>query len=170
MQAESKICFVTVGTTSFDRLIVAVNSPDVRKVLKERHGITHLVIQYGRGKVIPDLESEYLTVSAFDFKPTLAQEMKTASLIISHAGAGSIMESLRLQKPLVVVVNDELMDNHQIELARAMERGDYLAYAAKAEQLVDVLTSKSLTGFKVYPERDTSAFANLVYEELGLLG
>lgn len=38
-----------------------------------------------------------------------------------RAGAGSVMEALALEKPLVVVVNAALMDDHQQELARAME-------------------------------------------------
>ncbi len=36
-------------------------------------------------------------------------------------GAGSVMEALDLGKALLVVVNTGLMDDHQQELARAME-------------------------------------------------
>ena len=72
--------------------------------------------------------------------------MLAAKLIISHAGAGSVMEALRnvcysrnqpclpfftalqtqdafcfsQRKKLIVVVNDKLMHNHQAELADAM--------------------------------------------------
>jgi len=38
------------------------------------------------------------------------------------------MESLRLHKKLVVVVNEDLMDNHQIELAQALSERQYLCY------------------------------------------
>lgn len=38
------------------------------------------------------------------------------------AGAGSVMEALDLGKALLVVVNTGLMDDHQQELARAMEK------------------------------------------------
>ena len=55
-------------------------------------------------------------------------DMKSADLVISHAGAGSIMESLRLKKALIVVVNQDLMDNHQIELAEAMQEANYLRF------------------------------------------
>ena len=34
--------------------------------------------------------------------------MNKSSLIISHCGAGSILEALEMEKPLIVVVNDSL--------------------------------------------------------------
>ena len=39
------------------------------------------------------------------------------------------MEALSLQKPLIVVVNDMLMDNHQTELARQLAKDGHLLYA-----------------------------------------
>ena len=48
--------------------------------------------------------------------------MRSADLIISHAGAGSVLEALEAQKLLLVVVNDSLMDNHQMELASKMRQ------------------------------------------------
>ncbi|KAJ9085352.1 N-acetylglucosaminyldiphosphodolichol N-acetylglucosaminyltransferase catalytic subunit alg13 [Entomophthora muscae] len=41
-------------------------------------------------------------------------------------GSGSILESLRLRKRLVVVVNNTLADNHQAELAEELEKNSYL--------------------------------------------
>lgn len=38
------------------------------------------------------------------------------------------MEALRLNRPLLVVVNEDLMDNHQTELAEELARNHYLAY------------------------------------------
>lgn len=64
----------------------------------------------------------WLRFDVYRFKPSIREDMQGASLIISHAGAGSIFESLRLNKPLVVVVNTALADNHQVELAEAMAR------------------------------------------------
>lgn len=77
----------------------------------------------------------------YRFKSSLEKDMDEADLIISHAGAGSIMEGLehcrrrnyqinrklnQNLKKLVVVINDQLMDNHQCELAYALEKRKYL--------------------------------------------
>lgn len=44
--------FVTVGTTSFDALVSAVDTENFKKELYAR-GYTHLLIQMGRGSYIP---------------------------------------------------------------------------------------------------------------------
>lgn len=40
---------------------------------------------------------------------------------VEFLGSGSILESLRLHKKLIVVVNKKLLDNHQDELANVLE-------------------------------------------------
>ena len=47
-----KTVFVTVGTTSFDALVRAVDTREVKQELSKR-GYTHLVIQMGRGSYTP---------------------------------------------------------------------------------------------------------------------
>jgi hypothetical protein len=74
---------------------------------------------------------EKMVIDGIDFNPDglqaqlrLVQQSK--GLVISHAGSGSILEALRYQVPLIVVPNTTLLDNHQEELAVAMERSGYL--------------------------------------------
>lgn len=47
-----RLVFVTVGTTSFDALVKAVVSQNVKEELHKR-GYTHLLIQMGRGIYSP---------------------------------------------------------------------------------------------------------------------
>lgn len=54
------------------------------------------------------------------------------------AGSGSIFETLRLRRPLIVVPNPLLMDNHQAELAAKLESMGHLA-AATPDTLAAVI-------------------------------
>ena len=47
--------------------------------------------------------------------------MESADLVISHAGAGTCLEVLRLEKPLVVIVNRSLLGNHQVGIGKSMQ-------------------------------------------------
>ncbi|KAH6633043.1 glycosyltransferase family 28 C-terminal domain-containing protein [Boeremia exigua] len=137
--SNSKLCFVTTGATApFEALIESVLSPSSLDALLES-GYTHLLVQYGSAEdVYTDAATiarshvhDKLTIDGLDFNPDgLQAQLKLVQqsngLTISHAGSGSILEVLRYQIPLVVVPNTSLLDNHQEELAVAMERSGYL--------------------------------------------
>uniref|UniRef100_A0A8D0EF75 UDP-N-acetylglucosamine transferase subunit ALG13 n=1 Tax=Strix occidentalis caurina TaxID=311401 RepID=A0A8D0EF75_STROC len=119
-----KSVFVTVGTTSFDDLIATVCSPAALEVSR---GYGKLVLQVGRGALEPALSgSSALAVEAFRFKDSLAEDLWRADLVISHAGAGSCLETLEKGKPLIVVTNEKLMNNHQLELAKQLNRDGHV--------------------------------------------
>uniref|UniRef100_A0A8C2U0F1 UDP-N-acetylglucosamine transferase subunit ALG13 n=1 Tax=Coturnix japonica TaxID=93934 RepID=A0A8C2U0F1_COTJA len=81
-----KSVFVTVGTTSFDELIAAVSSPAAEQVLRSR-GCRQLVLQIGRGAMQPSPQHGPTFVrEVFRFKESLAEELRSADLVISHAG------------------------------------------------------------------------------------
>lgn len=77
--------------------------------------------------------------------------MRNASLIISHAGAGSIMEGLSLEKLMLVVINSSLMDNHQTELAYALSKRQYLCCVDSPAYLKTTPIWNKISGFK--PDR-----------------
>ena len=149
--------FVTVGTTSFDALVGAVSDPRFLGPMgrPEFGGYGSITVQYGRGEAPPygeegDGIEGAMERSAYRFRPTLRPDMEGADLILSHAGAGSIMEGLELcalslpekeagkdrtrRKRLVVVTNASLMGGHQSELAEALgERGHLLVVTDPAD-------------------------------------
>nr|XP_009776141.1 PREDICTED: putative bifunctional UDP-N-acetylglucosamine transferase and deubiquitinase ALG13 [Nicotiana sylvestris]XP_009776142.1 PREDICTED: putative bifunctional UDP-N-acetylglucosamine transferase and deubiquitinase ALG13 [Nicotiana sylvestris] len=85
---EKKVVFVTVGTTCFDALVRAVDTPEVKKELF-RKGYTNILIQIGRGSYIPTkstVENGSAVLEYFTFSSSIADYFKEASLVISHAG------------------------------------------------------------------------------------
>ena len=104
----------------FEALIEAATAPGALNWMVQA-GYTKLILQYGKGRQ-PDLPETYqkLHIEMYAFKPSLLEDLQKADLIVSHAGAGTVMEALRLHKKLAVVINTRLMDNHQTELAHAM--------------------------------------------------
>ena len=144
------LALVTVGTTQFDSLISALNSEaDSFIGWLIARGFTRLLLQLGTGRVLPlpllsaaarlSPASRPLRVEWVGLMIGLPSAIAAARLVISHAGAGSILESLRASRPLIVVVNQRLMHNHQQELATALAEGRFL-YAATPESLMQVMT------------------------------
>ncbi|KAB2618523.1 UDP-N-acetylglucosamine transferase subunit ALG13-like protein [Pyrus ussuriensis x Pyrus communis] len=89
-----KIVFVTVGTTGFDALDREVDTREVKQELAEG-GDEPLAVDY-------------------TFSSSIADHLRAASLVsvMQH-----VFETLQLGKPLVMVANEDLMNNHQSELA-----------------------------------------------------
>jgi beta-1,4-N-acetylglucosaminyltransferase len=147
MKKKKKSVFVTVGTTSFDALVEAMDSEELIQTLIER-GYDSLTIQRGRGTYVPkhivtstsSERSSAIKVQVVEFLPSLDAILKEASLVISHAGAGSVFESLSLGKPTLVVVNESLMDNHQVELAETLASLGHVAWT-KPDGLLQALNA-----------------------------
>ncbi|XP_048127873.1 UDP-N-acetylglucosamine transferase subunit ALG13 homolog isoform X2 [Rhodamnia argentea] len=162
--------FVTVGTTCFDALVRAVGTRDFQQELSAR-GYTHLVIQMGRGTYTPkksDGEDGSLVVDYFTFSSSIADYLRSASLVISHAGSGSIFETLRLGKPLIVVVNEDLMDNHQSELAEELAERKHL-YCARPQTLYKTIADMDLESLLPYVPGDATPVAKIINRFLGFL-
>ena len=62
----------------------------------------------------PSLAGVSVQIVILKFIDSIFQDMESADLVISHAGAGTCLEVLRLGKPLVVIVNKSLLGNHQV--------------------------------------------------------
>ncbi|XP_077589605.1 UDP-N-acetylglucosamine transferase subunit ALG13 isoform X1 [Stigmatopora nigra] len=162
-----KTVFVTVGTTSFEDLIKEITSHEAIQALKNR-GYERLVLQVGNGSFLPDPQNfPQISLEAFRFKPCILTNMQEADLIVSHAGAGSCLEALGAGKDLLVVVNDKLMDNHQLELARQLHKDSHLLYCT-CNTLTETLRSMDLSVLKPFVPGQPEKFANFMDKALGL--
>ncbi|CAH9087471.1 unnamed protein product [Cuscuta epithymum] len=165
---KKRVVFVTVGTTCFDALVKAVDSPQARNELFKK-GFTDIIIQIGRGNYVPSkraMENGSPTLEYFTFSSSIAEYLKSASLVISHAGSGSIFETLRLGKPLIVVVNEDLMDNHQSELAEELAERKHL-FCARPHTLYQTIADMSIETLVPYQPGDAKPVAELISRHLG---
>ena len=77
------------------------------------------------------------------FKSNLVDDMSVSDLIISHCGAGSILEALSMKKQLIVVINGSLQDNHQLELSDALSDGRFCHSTEPAALLTTIIEAYS---------------------------
>lgn len=194
MEPKERLVFVTVGTTLFEKLIQTISSNTSFLSLLSSLGYNELIIQYGKGsppsfsKDIREVSTDasdgsdtryyelfetstqaLLKITCYRFKPSIREDMQRANLIISHAGAGSIMESLALKKKTCVVINQDLMDNHQLELAQALCERGFLYMVVKPEDLLDVQVVKDIQSFvpKEWKGGDRSSFGSVMATFMG---
>ncbi|NXX91698.1 ALG13 transferase, partial [Centropus bengalensis] len=102
----------------------------------------------------------------FRFKDSLVEDLRRADLVISHAGAGSCLETLEEGKPLIVVINEKLMNNHQLELAKQLQRDGHVL-CCNCSTLVETLKSMDLSTLKPFPPGQPEKFALFLDEVIG---
>lgn len=187
-------------------------------------GYTEITIQYGKGRrpqvagdeedddgdgafdrmvkirsddVVDDnlAQRRNVRVRGYRFKPSLESDFRSADLVISHAGAGSIMEGVaacsedqamtgakddersdkrkagKRKKKLAVVINSILMDDHQTELAEAMGTRGYLHVVPDPSLLSrgDGHVMREIEEFdpKPFPGGNDGEFAAMLDEHMG---
>lgn len=167
-----KKVFVTVGTTKFPKLVDTITQLPTLQALSHC-GYTEIQIQTGRQfdspKIDPKLKAtvqqqdncwtvrlDTLVIHYDQYFEDFEGQIAKADLVISHAGAGSCLDILKMGKPLIVVVNEELMDNHQLELADQLQKDGYV-YFCTCDNLSSTLC-KDLKVLKPYPKPDEGLF------------
>ncbi|KAJ7285715.1 glycosyltransferase family 1 protein [Mycena rebaudengoi] len=159
--------FVTVGSFEFDALVQTVLSEPVLLALQSR-GYTNLVVQCGNSvfEHVAQPNQHGLEIELWKFKPSLDADVRRADLVVGHAGSGTILDVLRLGKPLIVVPNPTLLHNHQTELASALEDLEHLKTATLAN-LAETIADFDPSSVVKFPPFDGSRFRGLVDNEMG---
>jgi UDP-N-acetylglucosamine transferase subunit ALG13 len=124
--------FVTIGTTEpFDRLLRALDGLDGEE----------LVVQCGDSLARP-ARATCIEYVSFD---ELGDYMRRARVVVSHAGVGTIMAALAAGKRPVVVPRlaafDEVVDDHQVELARRLDARGLVTLVEDPSTLAGIVRS-----------------------------
>lgn len=120
----------------------------------------------GKGSIEAFEFQQGMNIIAYDYKNSLASDIAKADLVVSHAGAGSCLEVLEAGKPLIVVINDQLMDNHQAELANALQKRGY-AFACTPDTLLDALEHFNPDELKAYEKGNPGILLNFLDNLVG---
>jgi len=154
--------FLTVGTTRFDKLVEAAVARPVVQALKAI-GCRKLTIQAGSSATpfLEDFHRDALNIEIYSYKDSIYEDIKAADLVIGHAGAGTVLEVLRQEKPLIVVINDSLMNNHQEELASQLQEDGHSLFCYP-EALKETLEAIRSFQFRIFPKARPTVFSDYI--------
>lgn len=131
--------FATVGSTyPLDRLTRELDAIGENKKYK-------IFAQIGES----DYKPKNIEFAKFMTYKEMQDKIKWADLIISHAGAGSIIDLLISKKKFVLFPRlkefKEAVDNHQLELCEAFGKKYKLKYTKESAELPKLLENKKLS-------------------------
>ena len=133
-----KQVLVTVGTTKFEDLIINLDNEKFYRMLDEK-GFDTVFYQIGSGEYSPTKWEKMnlinLKVNVVRLAPKFEEIIKDSEYIITHCGAGSLLESLKNKKKVIGVINEKLMDNHQMELASQLLKDEYIYLVTKIPKI-----------------------------------
>lgn len=120
----------------------------------------------GSVTLVPDVvDAPGIDVAIYAYKDAIGADMAAADLVIGHAGAGTALEVLRLHKPLLMVINEQLMDNHQLELAESLRELRHVSHCTPL-QLADHLIEIESMNFERFPEHQPARFSSFLDQRL----
>ena len=156
--------FVTVGSTYFDELVKSIDNEKVLSKFKTL-GYDKIIYQIGHGKYIPTV-THILPVEYFKYKTDISSIIRQSSLVICHAGVGTVMETLRADRPIIVVLNISLMDNHQSELADVLMSEKYVIKSGP--QNIFSAISLDFSKRTTWEPAELSPFNTLIQNEINI--
>lgn len=173
VSTRSGECLVTVGSTFFDELVAASDREeflDALKAFSEANNvpISKLTVQKGQSahhfSVLRGDGTEFAATKGWpalqsrvvQYVPFLKTNIQTSSLLLSHAGAGTILEALAAGTPLIVVPNERLMSNHQLALARALDSAGFLFFVP-VKDLITRLPMLRVASLRRFPPPNRAA-------------
>jgi UDP-N-acetylglucosamine transferase subunit ALG13 len=126
--------FVTVGTQGqFDRLIRTIDE------WAGAHGRTDVFAQTGPS----DYRSKHIRTETVIDPTEFRKRVESASLVIAHAGMGSIITALELGKPIIVMPRranlGEHRNDHQVATAKRFAEQGRIMVALNEQELFDKL-------------------------------
>ena len=125
---------VTVGSNgaAFDRLLQEIDTIDADEELFVQHGPS--TIRPRNARCVPFLHFA-----------ELEDAVRSARIVITHAGVGSVLLALRNGKKPIVVPRraqySEVVDDHQVHFAERLARDDVVTMVDDPKDLAEIVAS-----------------------------
>lgn len=109
-----------------------------------------VIAQIGNSDYIPENYEyfKFLDKNSFDAL------IERADLIITHSGVGSIITAINSSKPVIVFPRlaqyQEHVDNHQLDIANAFSKKQYVLCCQEEDKLIDVIQKSKTYLFERY--------------------
>ncbi|KAL8358000.1 hypothetical protein RB601_009432 [Gaeumannomyces tritici] len=146
--------FVTVGATaSFRPLLAEILRPSFLSWMMQ-YGFDDIQVQCGPDlawfqSMVDQLDIDLgnLKISCFRYTTSMrdfiircrpVEGVSNAGVVVCHAGAGTVIDVSRCSVPFVIVPNEDLLDNHQVELANYLD-GEQWGVSAKPKGLAEAI-------------------------------
>ncbi len=149
---------VTLGTQDkpFTRLLDSLEKQKKSGLIEDE-----IIVQAG----FTEYKSDVLKIKDYYSQTALDDLRQKADLIITHAGVGSILDSLKYHKKVIGVARlqkyGEHANDHQYEMLDVFSNDGYILRCDNFEELADVIKRTNKFEPKVYPF-DNSAILKTV--------
>lgn len=157
--------FVTAGNQKFqfNRLLKAIDELVDREIIQEP-----VIAQIGYSTYLP---KHYEAVD-FMCKEEFHRTVQDCSLLITHGGAGTILEGLELKKRIVAIPRrkafGEHVDDHQVEITEVFEKMGCICVCREMKELSNCIEmAKSFVGRDLsFHFSNTVNFVNKYLDEI----
>lgn len=129
---------VTMGTAkeyNFRRLLAIIDSLCDKNVIDSKN----LIVQSNDKGYVSKNYKILQTMPNDEFK----EMMSAADIVISHAGTGTVMAALKLNKKLILFPRlkqyGEIIDDHQLQICQLVAKKNYAMVAKNEEELEKAL-------------------------------
>lgn len=155
--------FVTVGTGNtygFDRLIKKMD--EISGKINEE-----VIMQIGCTEYRPKNAKFFVFIE----KDNLKELCNNSRIIVCHSGIGSILTAMSFNKPTVIVPrrkeHNEHVDNHQMDIAKEMDKGKLITVVYDVNKLEAVLADfPSIIVPKIKTESKLTEMLHLYFDKV----
>ena len=152
--------FVTTGAQlPFDRFVRMID------------GLAGCIEEKVVAQFIPDkYHSRNLELTGFISPATFGKYVSDARIVVAHAGMGSIISALEVEKPVIVLPRQaslgEHRNDHQVATAERMSELGYVLYAHDYDEMKTFILAENLPPLRKISKQASASLIQAIINEI----